>query len=163
MSRQQVAKTGRDRYYYRGNCNRVKLRGASLKDLTADLLEDKDCSYDYSDYLRGIERAFVSRGLFKISMIHIFFFENLLCYRNNYRKFFMNFMLKTSVQNGLLKQYIRLKASYNGLSNVIICSKFVCTHYPYIWHANFPESYWIYILNNFHFEHLIFWRKIHLT
>lgn len=40
MSRQQVAKTGRDRYY-RGNCNRVKLRGMFLKDLTADL-EDED-------------------------------------------------------------------------------------------------------------------------
>lgn len=76
MSRQQVAKTGRDRYYYRGNCNRVKLRGVSLKDLTADL-EDKDYSYDYSDYLCGIERAFVSRGLFKISMIH--FFREFTC------------------------------------------------------------------------------------
>lgn len=35
MSRQQVAKIGRDRYYG-GNCNRVKLRGMFLKDLTAD-------------------------------------------------------------------------------------------------------------------------------
>lgn len=53
MSRQQVAKTGRDRYY-RGNCNRVKLRGMSLKDLTADL-EDED----YSDVWCGAERASV--------------------------------------------------------------------------------------------------------